>query len=177
MLYRDLLPIFSERPIFKAPEAERILREQYSIAAPTPVIQEIYYGLAGYDRFQELYGDLNIDQIEWKLIELPTKNFLKLSGIMLLTLIFCMRSFEDFTTRKGDVFMDDEIKAHWCNFGTWCEPPFFIDRALLKSNTTGLHLMEGHTRVGTLLGAVKYNFVKLANTHKIYYAQAKECIK
>ncbi len=37
--------------------------------------------------------------------------------------------------------------------------------------------MEGHTRVGTLLGAVKYNFVKLANTHKIYYAQAKECIK
>lgn len=71
MLYRDLLPIFSERPIFKAPEAERILREQYSIAAPTPVIQEIYYGLAGYDRFQELYGDLNIDQIEWKLIELP----------------------------------------------------------------------------------------------------------
>ncbi|HCJ1237160.1 TPA: hypothetical protein NQO05_004909, partial [Escherichia coli] len=73
--------------------------------------------------------------------------------------------------------MDDEIKAHWCNFGTWCEPPFFIDRALLKSNTTGLHLMEGHTRVGTLLGAVKYNFVKLANTHKIYYAQAKECIK
>ncbi|EFB3242237.1 hypothetical protein ACR6AW_004724 [Escherichia coli] len=176
MLYRDLLPIFSERPIFKAPEAERILREQYSIAAPTPVIQEIYYGLAGYDRFQELYGDLNIDQIEWKLIELPTKNFLTI-GDNATCPDFLHEVVEDFTTRKGDVFMDDEIKAHWCNFGTWCEPPFFIDRALLKSNTTGLHLMEGHTRVGTLLGAVKYNFVKLANTHKIYYAQAKECIK
>ena len=163
MLYRDLLPIFSERPIFKAPEAERILREQYSIAAPTPVIQE-------------LYGDLNIDQIEWKLIELPTKNFLTI-GDNATYPDFLHEVVEDFTTRKGDVFMDDEIKAHWCNFGTWCEPPFFIDRALLKSNTTGLHLMEGHTRVGTLLGAVKYNFVKLANTHKIYYAQAKECIK
>ncbi|EFL0143922.1 hypothetical protein NK159_003753 [Escherichia coli] len=176
MLYRDLLPIFSERTIFEAPEAERILREQYSIIAPSPVIQEIYYGLVGDDRFQKLYGDLDIDQIEWKLIELPTKNFLTI-GDNATCPDFLHEVVEDYMTHKGDVFMDDEIKAHWCNFGTWCEPPFFIDRALLKSNTTGLHLMEGHTRVGTLLGAVKYNFVKLANTHKIYYAQAKECIK
>ena len=110
MLYRDLLPIFSERPIFKAPEAERILREQYSIAAPTPVIQEIYYGLAGYDRFQELYGDLNIDQIEWKLIELPTKNFLTI-GDNATYPDFLHEVVEDFTTRKGDVFMDDEKHA------------------------------------------------------------------
>ncbi|MFP1453608.1 hypothetical protein ACLB1N_32835 [Escherichia coli] len=129
-MFCKIFCLFSQKePIFEAPEAERILREQYSIV--TSVIQEIYYGFAGDDRFQKLYRRSDIDQIEWKLIELPTKNFLTI-GDNATCPDFLHEVVEDYMTRKGDVFMDDEIKAHWCNFGTWCKPPFFIESSFAE---------------------------------------------
>ncbi|AET54072.1 hypothetical protein SPUCDC_1722 [Salmonella enterica subsp. enterica serovar Gallinarum/Pullorum str. CDC1983-67] len=49
----------------------------------------------------------------------------------------------------------------------------FIERSLIIPGESGLHLMEGHTRLGTLLGAIKYKFVQLADTHELYIASQK----
>jgi hypothetical protein len=79
----------------------------------------------------------------------------------------------DYRGRDGIIDLRPEVAEHWRKNGTWLEPPFFLDRALLKPNSNGLHLIEGHTRVGTLLGAMKYQFVKVAKLHTIFLACRK----
>ncbi|EPW5455660.1 hypothetical protein [Enterobacter hormaechei] len=172
MLYSELLAIFNELPLFESPEAIKILREQYGLDAPDPVIKEIYYALAGFERHQTLYGHLELSKIEWIRTELPSAVFLGIGDNATFP-NYLHEVSEDY---HGEGFVLDlrpEVDEHWRKFGTWLEPPFLIDRSLLVPKANGLHLVEGHTRVGTLLGALKYNFVTVAKRHSIFLAKKK----
>jgi hypothetical protein len=172
MFYSELLAIFNERPLYESPKAIKILREQYGLDAPDPVIKEIYYALAGFERFQTLYGHLQLSDIEWISTELPSVAFLTI-GDNASYPNYLHEVSDDYLGRGFEIDPRPEVAEHWQTLGTWLEPPFFLDRSLLAPNESGIHLVEGHTRVGTLLGAIKYNFVKVADSHKIFLARRK----
>ncbi|EPK7361204.1 hypothetical protein M2O40_003896 [Kluyvera ascorbata] len=116
-----------------------------------------------------MYGHLNIKSLKWDIVSLETSEFCGL-GAHATVPEFVLDVSED---SKGDRFEIDgreEVAEHWRKFGTWDERPMFIDRLLVFPGENGLHLMESHKRLGTLLGAIKYGFVALADTHEIYLA-------
>ena len=176
MLYRDLYKIFGYDPLYKEEEGIKILREQYGISAPYCVFQEIYCGLSNDPEFQRLYGHIEIDKLEWRLIALKNDDFITL-GRNATYPCHMLEVSEDYPLYKnGNEFpidLREDVAAHWRKYGTWKEPPMLIERSLICPNESGLHLMEGHTRVGTLLGAIKYGFVSLAETHQVYLASIK----
>ncbi|NLS56382.1 hypothetical protein [Hafnia alvei] len=177
MLYRDLYKIFGDDPLYKEDEGIKILREQYGISAPDCVFQQIYCGLTNNSEFQKLYGHIEIDNLEWRLVDLHNDDFVTL-GRNATCPDYMLEVSEDYPLyiKNGDEFPIDvreDVSAHWRKYGTWKEPPMFIERSLISPNESGLHLMEGHTRVGTLLGAIKYGFVSLAETHRVYLASIK----
>ncbi|HEC2026128.1 TPA: hypothetical protein R1869_003958 [Klebsiella oxytoca] len=174
MLYCDLIEIFGPDPLNNKDEGISILREKYGIEAPEQVFAQIYCGLSNDSRFQALYGHLNLKSLKWDLVRLKTAEFTAF-GTNATYPEHMLEISEDFNTCGNQFCIDarEEVAQHWLKFGTWDEPPMFIERSLVSSDERGLHLMEGHTRLGTLLGAIKYGFVKLADTHEIYKASMK----
>ncbi|EQC1101614.1 hypothetical protein ACY2HS_000122 [Salmonella enterica subsp. enterica serovar Newport] len=171
MFYSDLPKIFGPDPLYKEDEGITILRDKYGIEAPDQIFKQIYCGLSNDPEFQALYGHLNLKSLKWDLVRLQTSEFTRL-GRNATYPDFMLGISEDFNTYGNKICIDarEEVAEHWLEFGTWAEPPMFIERALVSSGESGLHLMEGHKRLGTLLGAIKYGFVQLADTHEIYIA-------
>lgn len=171
MYYRDLIKIFGPDPLNREEEGVAILREKYEIDAPEQIFKQIYCGLSNDPEFQALYGHLNLKLLKWDLVRLQTAEFTKLARNATYP-DYMLEISEDFNNCGNKFCIDarEEVAEHWLKLGTWDEPPMFIDRSLVSSGECGLHLMEGHTRLGTLLGAIKYGFVQLADTHEIYIA-------
>lgn len=174
MLYCDLIQVFGPDPLSNEEDGIAILREKYGIDAPEQIFKQIYCGLSNDSRFQTLYGHLNIKSLKWDLVRLKTAEFTTF-GRNATYPDHMLEISEDFITCGNKFCIDarEEVAEHWLKFGTWDEPPMFIERSLISSDESGLHLMEGHTRLGTLLGAIKYGFVQLADTHEIYIASKK----
>ncbi|MFB5640585.1 hypothetical protein ACEZEZ_02285 [Kluyvera ascorbata] len=173
MLYSDLSKIFGPDPFDKEEQGIAILRDKYGIEAPEQIFKQIYCGLCNDSGFRNLYGHLDIKSLKWDLIDLHSSEFARI-GMNATYPDYMHEVSEDYNC--GDNFRIDgreKVTEHWLKFGTWDEPPMFIDRSLVSPGQTGLHLMEGHTRLGTLLGAMKYGFVELADTHQIYLATRK----
>ncbi|EAA2924725.1 hypothetical protein KAO04_003888, partial [Salmonella enterica subsp. enterica serovar Enteritidis] len=117
---------------------------------------------------------LNLKSLKWDLVRLKTAEFTKF-GRNATYPDYMLEISEDFNACGSKFCIDarEEVANHWLKFGTWAEPPMFIERSLIIPGESGLHLMEGHTRLGTLLGAIKYKFVQLADTHELYIASQK----
>lgn len=174
MFYRDLPQVFGPDPLYKQEEGIDILKKNHGITAPQQIFEQIYCGLCTNERFQHLYGHIKIDSLRWDLVRLPTIEFTEVERNSTFP-EYVLEISEDYKNCGAQFRIDgrEEIAEHWENHGTWDEPPMFIERSILSPNERGLHLMEGHTRLGTLLGAIKYGFVKLADTHEIYLASGK----
>lgn len=168
MFYKDLRDIFDERPIDKCDEAIEILRKQFFLDAPEAVLKEIYYGLAGYETFQEAYGHIDLKTIKWKLVNLPIESLLEVRHATYYGML--NEEVEAYPFRGGIDFYGPEIASYWRTYGTWLEPPFFIERSIIESNASGLQLIEGHTRLGALLGEFNHQSITLAKTHKVFLA-------
>ncbi|HGH3372335.1 TPA: hypothetical protein ACJIK4_001821 [Kluyvera cryocrescens] len=171
MFYCDLPQIFGPDPLYKQEEGIEMLKKNYGITAPQQIFEQIYCGLCTNEDFQHLYGHLKIESLRWDLVRLPTAVFAEVRR---------NSTFPDYVLEVSDDYKNcgaqfridgrEEVAEHWEKHGTWDEPPMFIDRSLVYPGENGLHLMEGHTRLGTLLGAINYGFVKLADMHQIYLA-------
>lgn len=171
MFYSDLPKIFGPNPLDNEEKGIALLRDQYGIEAPEQIFKQIYCGLCTEPAFQDLYGHLNLKSLKWDLVRLQTSEFTQLGGNATFP-PFMLEISEDFNTYGNHFCIDarEEVAEHWFKYGTWDEPPMFIERSLVSSGESGLHLMEGHKRLGTLLGAIKYGFVQLAESHEIYMA-------
>lgn len=171
MFYRDLFQVFGPDPLNREEEGIAILRDKYGIEAPEQIFKQIYCGLSNDPEFQALYGHLNLNSLKWDLVRVKTSELTKFDRNATYP-DYMLEISEDFNTCGNNFCIDarEEVAEHWLKFGTWAEPPMFIERSLVSSGESGLHLMEGHTRLGTLLGAIKYGFVQLADSHEIYIA-------
>ncbi|HHD0742208.1 TPA: hypothetical protein ACN190_003941 [Citrobacter freundii] len=174
MFYRDLFQVFGPDPLNREEEGIAILRDKYGIEAPEQIFKQIYCGLSNDPRFQALYGHLNLNSLKWNLVRVKTSELTKFDRNATYP-DYMLEISEDFNTCGNNFCIDarEDVAEHWLKFGTWAEPPMFIERSLVSSGESGLHLMEGHTRLGTLLGAIKYGFVQLADSHELYIASKK----
>jgi hypothetical protein len=59
------------------------------------------------------------------------------------------------------------VQLAWEESGTWVVPPLLISREFLKPPMSGLQVVEGRTRVGTLIGRIAAG-LNVAETHKAW---------
>jgi len=149
-------------------------REKFAIDAPDLVIEQFYIDHGRNETFQNLYGSIDLERIRWSLIEVETEHFKKIDKAA---------SFPDFLEEtsmdashyeeQGDfVFHCTEtVIDHWKNHGTWIKPPIFIDGRILSIPTTDFHLVEGHTRVGCVIGCDNFGIIPVAKKHKVYFGE------
>jgi hypothetical protein len=153
------------------------LKKEFSINAPDSVIEQFYLDHSNKVEFIELYGDFDITKIIWKLKDFPTAFFEKIGN---------NATFPDFLNEKaqdashyskhGDWMIDgrENVVCQWKKIGTWLTPPILIDRNLLGEELGTPHLVEGHSRVGCLLGINKYKIIPLSSHHKAYWGTLKQ---
>lgn len=136
---------------------------------PSEVIQGVFldHGRAGH--MQAQYGNIAIDQLQWECVMLPAEKLIEAHWY---------DGFDQVEVVGQGVACYFESRAwacihrwgeHWKQNKTWVEAPFFIKGALLNADYD-LHLMEGHTRLGTLIGLVKCGALSLDSYHKIWLA-------
>ena len=153
------------------------LVENLGVQAPRSVIEQFYIDHNRDSTFQELYGDLDLSLLEWELIEAPTELFFQI-GHNASYADFLEEMSEDAShyESNGDSVIDcrPEVLSHWKEFGSWLTPPILIDGNVIGKRAKTPHLVEGHSRVGCLLGINKYKIIHSASIHKIYWGTLRK---
>ncbi|MBE4489949.1 hypothetical protein [Vibrio parahaemolyticus] len=153
------------------------LLKQRGVSAPDSVIEQFYIDHNANSRFLTLYGDLSLPDLKWELVDFDTTKFLQIGS---------NASFPDFLEEVsedashfhdiGEAVIDcrEEVLNHWKKHGTWLTPPIFLDANVLGGKSGIPHLVEGHSRVGCLLGIQKYKIIPLADRHKVYWGSIRK---
>ncbi|MCG7535040.1 hypothetical protein [Pseudoalteromonas sp. OOF1S-7] len=174
MKYRDLSKIALDPD--STDKSIELLR-QHGVSAPDSVIEQFYIDHNANSRFLALYGDLSLSDLKWELVELDTTRFLQIGS---------NASFPDFLEEVsedashfhdvGEAVIDcrEEVLNHWKKHGTWLTPPILLDAKVLGGKSGMPHLVEGHSRVGCLLGIQKYRIIPLADRHKVYWGSIQK---
>jgi hypothetical protein len=173
--FRDLEEI--EFVWYQPEKSIKKLQDEYSIHAPELVIQQFYIDHRDKDEFIELYGDLDLHQLEWSLTFIPVTELIRLrDSATYPKYIEEVSEHASMYAKWGDKAIDgrEEVSNYWKKNGTWMTPPIFIDGRILNKPTTSLHLVEGHTRVGCLQGLAKYKVIDIATEHQVYFGQYKK---
>lgn len=172
--FSDLKNINFQR--FEAESSIKLLQNEYGIDAPKSVIEQFYIDHSDKFQFQKLYGAIDLNSIEWQLLEIPTSKMLNL-GRSATHPDFILEVSEDAShyNEVGDSAIDcrKDVLEHWKQYGTWITPPIFIKGEVLGKPEIDLHLVEGHNRVGCLCGLTNYQIIEVAKVHKVYLGKLK----
>ncbi|AUI88891.1 hypothetical protein BS333_21185 (plasmid) [Vibrio azureus] len=153
------------------------LLKLHGVSAPDSVIEQFYIEHNDNSSFLGLYGDLSLPDLKWDLVDFDTSKFLQIGS---------NASFPDFLEEVsedashfhcvGEDVIDcrEVVLNHWKKHGTWLTPPIFIDANVLGGKDGIPHLVEGHSRVGCLLGIQKYRIIPLAERHKVYWGSLRK---
>lgn len=128
-----------------SPAAARAL----NLPMPEDVLEQFILDHGLNHNFQARYGDLDLHALDWSRELLETGQ-----------IIGCTSKFDDYvreiagrhataTTVEQAVFHVD-ARGAWAEHGTWLRPPIFFRDVLPPPDAH--HLVEGHTRVGALVG-------------------------
>jgi hypothetical protein len=117
---------------------------------PEDVLEQFIIDHALNHKFQREYADLDLYAISWELAQLPTAEIIsswsKCDGYVDEVAEILSNS----SAARPLPHMTPESSNAWIDSGTWRRSPVFLDSVL--SARSGLHLAEGHTRVGALKG-------------------------
>ena len=154
------------------PESDTVdLRAILSALPDTPeeVARQVYSDHGRKEDFQSAYGRLEISAIEWKQVERPAAEICSASALPSFRQWFVnvghrVERFE----AEGWACIDVRrpVVSHWAEHATWVVPPVLILGDLMGS--TGLHLIEGHTRVGILAGLVRRRILSKNSGHVVW---------
>lgn len=171
----EFLPHFDQTPA-KKPRREvlRALR----LPMPADVEQQFIQDHGNDARFLAEYGRLDLHAIAWERVVLPASTLIAASikesceqylhGIRDDLRRYGLGYWEMHNVRAGDV-------AAWRSDGTWARSPIFLDEALLGADRQeGLHLVEGHTRLGALWGLILRGEIDPQSTHEIWLGSASD---
>ncbi|MEO8313235.1 MAG: hypothetical protein ABI645_00440 [Pseudomonadota bacterium] len=131
---------------------------------PRSVIEQVFSDHGRKSEFQQRYGQLDLSKIDWVLAELTA------SGVAGATVDPGFASWTHNVERRLEGFSVDgwacidvrpDIVAQWAAHKTWKTPPVLLDGFTFA----GLHLMEGHTRIGVLRGALSVAAIDAASVH------------
>ena len=134
------------------------------------VALEVYSDHGRKGDFQEQYEGIEISRLRWERVELTARDLLDCS-------IFPgFSEWVDTVAHRIEDFAQDgwscidvlpEVVKHWQEHRTWLVLPVFLDHSLIPQGE-GLHIMEGHTRLGILRGLVDRGIVAASTRHWIW---------
>lgn len=137
---------------------------------PPEVATQFYCDHGRNAIFQRNYGAIDIGALSWE-----RKN---LSGADLqnCTVIPQYTDWVDSVKRRLDQFQDvqwrcidsrSHVWQYWEKCQTWLTLPVFVLRTVIGSGA-GLHLVEGHTRMGVLCGLLERSLIPSSKVHSFW---------
>jgi hypothetical protein len=137
--------------------------------APAEIVLGLFSDHGRNSELQEQYGAVEISRLKWTRIELEAQDILKCSihdGF--LEWVNQVAERVDGFEARGWRAIDNrrDVTDHWRERQTWMSPPIFLDAALIGGE--GLHLVEGHTRVGAPRGLVSAGVISSRSRHTIW---------
>lgn len=152
------------RPILDPASFEAECRRR-GVDWPSLAIQQFLYDHGTKGEFLEQYGHLNLLSLRWELVTITA-----------LELLGCTYH-RDFS-RVPDTARDPRSMlaryrqaygyAVWD--GSWKVPPLVLNGSLCDPPQLRPHLIEGHTRLGVLIGLVRLGEVSPESIHEVLFA-------
>jgi len=134
---------------------------------PPSVIGQFLFDHGNNPDFIAQYDHLDLSRIVWETRRLPAK------------VLAVSTFYEDFGERVHSVAshpqwtLEQYYEGHGVVFGdTWKVPPLLIQGRLRRPPQSQLHLLEGHTRLGVLIGLLRLQLVGADSMHNAYVAEA-----
>jgi hypothetical protein len=136
-------------------------------STPEDVIKQFYVDHGRKDAFQEQYSDLDIGNIHWQEL---------LLGFNDISALNIYPEFDNWVQickhRSTAVSVNNDwskiqnsldVTSFWEQNHTWVRPP-----VILEGINSKINLVEGHTRLGTLLGLVESGMISDCSQHKVW---------
>ena len=168
MKFHDLLNL-PYNPINSIIDLDRISDALPS--TPIEVSKQVYKDFGRSDIHQEVYGEIEIDKIKWSKVKLDA------CDICSCFIAPDFMQYVETVSRRVKIYKDIgwdcidsriEVINHWKENLTWIEAPVFIDRKLVGAEN-GIHLIEGHTRIGTLKGFLHNSLIENSSQHEVWF--------
>lgn len=132
---------------------------------PPLAVEQFLFDHGNKQQFISQYNHLDLLAIRWELRRFPAE-------ILATTTVY-----EGFRNRVESVAADPRwtLERYRSGHGevfsnTWKVPPLVIEGALRNPPQEQLHLIEGHTRLGVLIGQLRLGEVQASSTHEVYRA-------
>lgn len=145
------------------------LREKLS-DTPEDVLEQLYSEHGRKIDFQAQYNDINILEIEWKLVRLTALSILETTYYSDFSDYFQIASGKALQVSSlgwTGVSHCPLIRKQWEDNSTWLRPPVMF-RKQIYSLGSDYHLAEGHTRVGLLKGLVDNAILPKNGKHSVW---------
>jgi hypothetical protein len=137
---------------------------------PEDVFIQFFYDHGRKSEFQLQYSTLEILNIKWIDTKLTVNELLNLSiysGFIDWVETVENRAKKCNINNFNSIDIRKEVVKHWQNNYTWIKPPILILGNIINSSRK-YHLVEGHTRIGTLKGLFNQGLLKNTQTHKVW---------
>lgn len=139
------------------------------IPMPEEVMEQFIFDHGTKEEFQRQYGHLDLHALKWDLLSIPAEDILACSvyppyASLIKSVAASTRVVP--TGSWDDVPFPPTALEHWQTHGSWMRPPIMLRGELVGSDWS-LHLVEGHTRIGTLRGRQESGLV-LPRTHFVW---------
>jgi hypothetical protein len=149
------------------------LRAAFGFAMPDDVLEQFCCDHASKDDFQQQYGHLDLRRLSWELREISAGELVQstvFEGFKSWVSTVSAR-LQDFDNEGWScIDLRPAVVEHWKAHRTWIRPPILLDGHLVGRGP-GLHLVEGHTRLGVLAGAVKSGLVSADSIHRAWIGE------
>lgn len=137
---------------------------------PKDVLEQVYSDHGRKYDFQKQYGEIELDSITWKKIQVSGSEIVNCTYYSLFTAveIACSRLVHWDEQNWNCIDVRSQIVSHWKKENTWKRPPIFIDGSFIQGSNK-YHLVEGHTRLGVLIGLLNRKITLHKDKHLIWY--------
>lgn len=141
-----------------------------ALPVPEPVLEQLCSDHGRDPELQCQYAALDLRLLRWSL---ESKSA---SELVAATVFGGFRQWATSVERRVDLFslsgwacidVRPGVVAHWEKQRTWLTAPVFVD-AVALGREPGLHLMEGHTRLGVLRGLSKQGIISAHSRHSAW---------
>jgi hypothetical protein len=135
---------------------------------PDDAVEQFLWEHGADSRFLGHYGHLDLVALEWVDEQRTTAELVSATTADDMT-------WSDTVTASAASqlkYQPRGVQDSWNVNGTWLRPPLFLDGALRNPPQTELHLIEGHTRLGSLRGLLQLGAITEDATHRVLVAVA-----
>ena len=152
-----------------------VLRKN-GVEAPKLVVRQFYFDHRSNPEFIEQYGHLELGNMLWAL---ESRSAEKILGASIYSQFerwveTCAARFDSEADYRVAILHPAEVQDHWIQYGTWTVAPIFLAPLILGCFQPNTHLVEGHTRIGCLRGAVRNGLISDLTHHEIWLGRSKQ---